>query len=67
MANAWAQGIHDIICIHEIGQYIQLWHAIMHTILQGTRSPNPEVEHERHLLCTLRLPRHFPWIDTKKI
>uniref|UniRef100_A0A453AAK1 Reverse transcriptase zinc-binding domain-containing protein n=1 Tax=Aegilops tauschii subsp. strangulata TaxID=200361 RepID=A0A453AAK1_AEGTS len=32
-ANAWAHDIHGMLGIHEIGQYIQLWHAVEHTTL----------------------------------
>lgn len=32
-ANAWAHDIHGTLGVHEIGQYIQLWHAVGHTIL----------------------------------
>jgi hypothetical protein len=30
-ANRWARDIQGVLGIHEIGQYIQLWHAIEHT------------------------------------
>jgi hypothetical protein len=31
--NSWARDIHDILGVHEIGQYLQLWVAIVHTTL----------------------------------
>uniref|UniRef100_A0A453NVL8 Reverse transcriptase zinc-binding domain-containing protein n=1 Tax=Aegilops tauschii subsp. strangulata TaxID=200361 RepID=A0A453NVL8_AEGTS len=32
-ANAWAHDIHGTPGVHDIGQYIQLWHAVGQTIL----------------------------------
>lgn len=31
--NSWARDMHDILGVHEIGQYLQLWMAIEQTIL----------------------------------
>jgi hypothetical protein len=44
-ANRWARDIQGVLGIHEIGQYIQLWHAIEHTTL----SDEPDKLHWR---CT---------------
>jgi hypothetical protein len=30
-ANSWAQNIHGVLGIHEIGQYLKIWHAIERT------------------------------------
>jgi hypothetical protein len=30
-ANSWAQNIHGVMGIHEIGQYLKIWHAIERT------------------------------------
>lgn len=34
--NAWARDIHGVLSIHEIGQYLQLWHLTQSTTLTDT-------------------------------
>ena len=33
--NAWARDIQGVIGIHEIGQYLRLWHAVQHISLSN--------------------------------
>jgi hypothetical protein len=34
-ANLWAQDIHGVLGIHEIGQYLTLWRRLEHTVLSA--------------------------------
>src|SRR4051794_10236512 len=33
LANRWVQDIHGVIGIHEIGQYLQIWHMVSTSML----------------------------------